>query len=171
MARADRRPDGNEAASRVQALTPIPGAVIDLRWRRVGRSAWPKPEAQGAASHWKDTEAPRRLAAAKVQALLDSCDRATGSGKGTGRSCCSLGWGCGPPRWPGSRRMTSTGGPVSWSWTARPGAVTRCPFQLRWERRLPPTCSKRARGSGSTDRLLDPPPPERLGLRYPRPGR
>ena len=30
---------------------------------------------------WKDTSVPRRLAAAEVQALLDSCDRATTSGK------------------------------------------------------------------------------------------
>jgi site-specific recombinase XerD len=30
---------------------------------------------------WKDTGVPRRLAAAEVQALLDSCDRATASGK------------------------------------------------------------------------------------------
>lgn len=30
---------------------------------------------------WKDTGVPRRLAAAQVQALLDSCDRATASGK------------------------------------------------------------------------------------------
>ena len=30
---------------------------------------------------WKDTAVPRRLAAAEVQALLDSCDRATASGK------------------------------------------------------------------------------------------
>ena len=30
---------------------------------------------------WKDTAVPRRLAAAEVQALLDSCDQATASGK------------------------------------------------------------------------------------------
>jgi integrase/recombinase XerD len=30
---------------------------------------------------WKDTGVPRRLAAAEVQALLDSCDRATATGK------------------------------------------------------------------------------------------
>ena len=30
---------------------------------------------------WKDTGVPRRLAAGEVQALLDSCDRATASGK------------------------------------------------------------------------------------------
>ena len=30
---------------------------------------------------WKDTAVPRRLAATEVQALLDSCDRATASGK------------------------------------------------------------------------------------------
>ena len=66
---------------------------------------------------WRGTRLPRAMSAAEVDAVLDSCDRSTVSGRATGRSwCCWLAWACGLGRWP----------PCGWPmWTGAPGS-SRC---------------------------------------------
>jgi integrase/recombinase XerD len=73
-------------ASRGLSAKSLQGRVAELRslLRFLYLQAMittPLGEGVPPAPGWKDTGVPRRLAAAEVQALLDSCDRATASGK------------------------------------------------------------------------------------------
>ena len=73
-------------ASRGLSAKSLQGRVAELRsllrfLYLQAMIATPLGEAVPPVPGWKDTGVPRRLAAADVQALLDSCDRATASGK------------------------------------------------------------------------------------------
>jgi integrase/recombinase XerD len=73
-------------ASRGLSAKSLQGRVAELRslLRFLYLQAMittPLGEAVPPVPGWKDTGVPRRLAATEVQALLDSCDRATASGK------------------------------------------------------------------------------------------
>ena len=115
---------------------------------------------------WKDTGVPRRLAAAEVQALLAQLRPGHGERQaGPGHPAAARPDGAARRRGGRARAWTtSTGGPVSWSCTARPGAATGCRFPPRWARRSPPTCSGLARGPGAGLLFLTlRPPPRAMG--------
>ena len=73
-------------ASRGLSAKSLQGRVAELRsllrfLYLQGMITAPLGEGVPPVPGWKDTGVPRRLAAAEVQALLDSCDQATASGK------------------------------------------------------------------------------------------